>query len=96
MIFLGNKYGACGTDYYRLTFCEWARLLLKDEGAMATLTVIYDPQDRVAFKPPPGNPKAFDDIKFASMRVGSMDNTDVALVTQDLTKALVAQLQKGD
>lgn len=79
MIFLGNKYGA-GT---------------KDEGAMPTLTVIYDPQDRVAFNRPPGNPKAFDDIKFASMRVDVMDNLDVALVTQDLTKALVAQLQKG-
>lgn len=27
MIFLGNKYGACGIDYYRLTFRELCRLL---------------------------------------------------------------------
>lgn len=27
MIFLGNKYGAHGTHYYRLTFREWLGLL---------------------------------------------------------------------
>lgn len=62
---------------------------------MATLTIIYDPQDRVSFRAPAGAEKQFNDIKFASMRVDIMDNLDVALVTKDLTEALVAQLQKA-
>lgn len=27
MIFLGNRYGAFGTDYHRLTFREWLGML---------------------------------------------------------------------
>lgn len=59
---------------------------------MATITVIYDPQDRVAFRPTKGN----DDIKFASLRVAIMDKLDIAMVTRDLTANIVAQLQKDN
>lgn len=62
---------------------------------MATLTVIYDPQDRVAFRPPVGSDKKFDDIKFASLRVDNMDKIDMAFAAEDLTKVILAQLQKA-